>query len=152
MDILRKFCYLNEFIYKKSRQIFLPDTLCTHQSPLLSKNMRSAHNLFETDTQQPELECACTQAKTVEKNKVPFINGHVFPLYFMLFLHRSESDLTTKRNTGTLPFLLSSFGILTSDVEINFFYLLLYTCHVLLLVMRDLSGLFESLPAAVSSC
>lgn len=39
--------------------------------------MRSVHNLFGTDMQPPGLECACTQAKTVEKNKVPFINGHV---------------------------------------------------------------------------
>lgn len=73
MDILLS----EKFIYKNSRQIFSPDTLCIHQSPLLSKNMRSAHNLFETDTRQPELECACTQAKTVEKNKVSFINVHV---------------------------------------------------------------------------
>lgn len=67
--------------------------------------MRSAHNLFGTDTQQPELECACTQAKTVEKNKVPFINCHVnasgfpfFPPYLMLFLRCGKSRLTKKRN------------------------------------------------------
>lgn len=63
MDIMLS----DKFIYKNSREIYLPDTLCIHQSPLLSKNMRSAHNLFEIDTQQPGLECACTQAKTVEK-------------------------------------------------------------------------------------
>lgn len=65
MDILPS----EKFIYKNSREILLPDTLCIHQSPLLSKNMRSAHTLFETDTQQPERECACTQAKTVGKIK-----------------------------------------------------------------------------------
>ena len=31
--------------------------------------MRNAHTLSEIDTQQPEPECACTQAKTVDKNK-----------------------------------------------------------------------------------
>lgn len=63
--------------YRNSKYIFLPDTLCIRRSPLLSKNMRSAHNLFGTDMQQPELECACTQAKTVEKNNVPFIDSHI---------------------------------------------------------------------------
>lgn len=82
----------DKLIYKNSREIFLPGTLCIHQSPLLSKNMRSAHNLFERDMQPPGLECACTQAKTVEKKKVPFINVHVNvfclpfpPLFYAVF-------------------------------------------------------------------
>lgn len=85
MDILWIFCYLNKFLYKNSKQIFLPDTLCIHQSPLLSKNKRSVHNLFGTDMQQPELECACIQAKTVEKSKVTSINGHVNTFDFPFF-------------------------------------------------------------------
>lgn len=91
--------------------ISLPDTLCTHQSPLLSKNMRSAHNLFGTDMQPPELECACTQAKTVGKNNVPLINDHmnVFGFPFLVCLHCTKSGLAKKRNMLHFLFLTKLF-------------------------------------------
>lgn len=54
---------------KKNNNALLPDILYGFQSLLWSKNMRNAHTLFEIDTQQPEPECACTQAKTVDKNR-----------------------------------------------------------------------------------
>lgn len=54
---------------KKNNNAFLPDILYGFQSLLWSKSMRNAHTLSEIDMQRPEPECACRQAKTVDKNK-----------------------------------------------------------------------------------
>jgi len=61
--------------------------------------------------QPPELECACTQAKTVGKNNVPLINDHMnaFGFPFLVCLHCTKSGLAKKRNMLHFLFLTKLF-------------------------------------------
>lgn len=54
---------------EKKLNTFLPDKLYEFQSLLWSKSMKNARTLSERGMQQLGPGCACTQAKTVDKNK-----------------------------------------------------------------------------------